>query len=103
MEVVLLFLAGTALAIKLATLFRHKPDVEVRRSLASMPVTPVARLQPGGTFKIVGRIRALRPPLCAPATGRDCVGFRLQVDELMVGVVWKPVVRLIEIAPFAIE
>jgi hypothetical protein len=103
MEVVLLFLAGTALAIKLATLFRHKPDAEVRRSLAVMQTTPVARLHAGGTFKIVGRIRPLRAPLVAPASQRDCVGFRLQVDELVMGVVWKPVVRLTEVAAFAIE
>jgi hypothetical protein len=103
MEVVLLFLAGTAVAIKLATLFRHQPDVEIRRGLAAMPATPVTGLQPRGTFKVVGRIRLLRAPVSAPASGRECVGFRLQVDELVMGVFWKPVVRLNEVPRFAVE
>src|SRR4051794_32006087 len=103
MEVVLLFLAGTALAIKLATLFRHKPDVEVRRSLAAMPATPIDKLRPGDTFKIVGRIRPLGAPVSPPTSQRDSVGFRLQVDELAMGLVWKPLVRLVEVAPFAVE
>jgi hypothetical protein len=103
MEVVLLFLGSTALAIKVATLFRHKPDAELRRTLARMEATAAAKLHLGGPFKVVGRIRPLRAPLLAPASQRPCVGYRLQVDELVMGLFWKPLVRLTEVAPFIVE
>jgi hypothetical protein len=60
---------------------RQAGRVGLRRSIGRMKTTAIAALQAGERAKVCGVVTAREPLVTSPISGRDCVGYRVVIDD----------------------